>query len=131
MIEHSVIDGAQQERDGFTRRLREALGEAGYPQLGQTQLYKLYNARSAYPVSSHAIRKWMLAQVIPRQHHIETLASWLACDAAWLRYGVGRNKVKQQPVGAREDFVLLQDLSRLDPASKELVYRLVAILKKT
>lgn len=128
MSERDVIGIAQRERDGFAKRLREALASAGSPNLSSSQVAKFFNAQTAFPVSSHAVRKWLLAETIPRQHHIETLATWLACDAAWLRYGVGHQKVKQL-LGSHEDFVLLQEVSRLNPAAKQLVYGLVAILK--
>lgn len=129
MSEHVVIGIAQRERDGFAVRLREALASAGSPHLSSSQVAKFFNSQTAFPVSPHAVRKWLIAEAIPKQHHVETLAKWLACDAAWLRYGVGRQTAKQS-FGSHEDFVLLQELSRLDPTAKQLIYGLVAILKK-
>ena len=129
MREHDLPDIAQQERDAFAKRLREALSSAGSSNITPTQIAKFFNSQTTFPVSTHAVRRWVLGEAIPRQHHVETLASWLACDAAWLRYGVGRQKVKQS-FGSHEDFILLQELSRLDPTAKQLIHGLVAILKK-
>lgn len=122
---------AQQERDGFARRLRDALGPAGHKDLGPTPLSRLFNAKSTHTVSSHAMRKWLMAEAIPRQYHIETFATWLACDAAWLRYGVRRHKVTQRSAADSEALELLRDLSLLHPDAKQLVYGLVVILKAT
>ena len=129
-IQLETIRSAQKERDGFANRLREALASAGFPDVKLPLISQHFNARSTKVVSRHAVRRWLIAEAIPRQHHVETLANWLGCEASWLRYGVERGKVRRPASSLGEDILLLQDLALLDAATKALVYELVAIMKK-
>lgn len=124
------VNGPHKERREFSERLVQALTAAGYPNVGPTKVARMYNARSANPVSCHAVRKWLNCEALPRQYHVETLAEWLACDAAWLRFGGESGVVRQKNSPGQQNLLLLRDLDLLDPVSKHYVYELVEILKR-
>lgn len=117
----------QVERQNFSTRLQQVAYKAGLGETSPAEVARQFNARSSETVTAHAVRKWFLAEAIPKQNHVKTLAHWLACDAAWLRYGVGRETVVEHSKTS-EDLLLLQDLALLDPTAKQLVYGLVSIL---
>lgn len=123
-----TVGSAQAERDGFSKRLKEALELAGYAEVGPSKVAVLYLARSQQVVSIHAVRKWLSGQALPRQHHVEGLAKWLACDAAWLRFGRKVHSKLPQGVSTTEDLSLLRDLAILPPIAKQEIQGLVAIL---
>lgn len=117
----------QVERQNFSTRLRLVADAAGFGKASTAEVARGFNARTSETVSAHAVRKWFLAEAIPKQSHVQTLAHWFACDAAWLRYGVERETVVEHSK-TNEDLLLLQDLALLDPTAKQLVYGLVSIL---
>lgn len=114
----------QAERMGFTRRLREALAAAGHGEWNATQLANGVNGMSGTPVSYAAVRKWLIAEAIPTQGHLVTLAQWLECDPNWLRFGA---PAPDGLAGSESacDLALLEEMALLDTQSKRLVRILV------
>ncbi len=62
-----------------------------------TVVQREYNSRSNQPpISSHAVRKWLMGEAIPTQDRIQVLANWLNVSPSWLRFGeeLGDTKIK-------------------------------------
>lgn len=120
-----------QERKAFSERLTQALNAAGYGAIRPTATARLFNARSPLTVTPHAVRKWMRGGSIPSQKHIQTLAGWLGCDAAWLRYGqpeVQSTDGAGNSASWAHDASLLADLSTLSAEARMLVDEFVRLL---
>lgn len=122
-------NGAQEERDAFASRLRQALREAGYPNVGSSDVARQYITRSPQSVSPQAVRKWLDAETLPRQHHIDCLAAWLNCDPGWLRYGTAVLRAANDDEFSHESVLLLNDLTILSHREKKLVRELVDMLE--
>lgn len=114
----------QAERMGFSRRLREALAAAGNGAWTATQLANGVNSRASEPVSYAAVRKWLIAEAIPTQRHLVTLALLLECEPNWLRFG-SSDPDSFQVSAVETDVALLEELAALDPPSKRLVRVLI------
>lgn len=116
------------ERQAFSDRLARALHGAGHGAIRPTAMARLFNAASPLTVTSHAVRKWMRAGALPSQKHVQTLAGWLACDAAWLRYG--NPPALSAPASSRwsHDAALLADVALLSADARALVDAFMQIL---
>lgn len=127
-----VFDVVQEERRAFADRLRQALTIAGYGDLGPAAVARLYNHHCPAKVSHHAVLKWLKGESMPVQHRLICLADWLQCDSQWLRYGTGTSASEALPRSAKEDSLLLRDLSKLGDDEKQLIAVLVsAMLSRT
>lgn len=129
-VKQGEAGSAQAERVAFSLRLRQALEDAGYHELRVSDMVGHFNARASMPVSGHAVRKWLLAEAIPKQARLEILADWLACDLAWLRFGTDAAPGGAAPEVDKADLALLRDLSRLDRDTKDLIAAMLVILRK-
>ncbi|ODU56719.1 MAG: hypothetical protein ABT02_19595 [Comamonadaceae bacterium SCN 68-20] len=131
-------DGAS----GFAQRLHQALQSQG-KRASPAALEREFNLRYlGKPVTSHAVRKWLLGQSLPTQDKLQVLARWLDVDESWLRWGYGTNgayAAHQAPGSARpsfrnapaltlEDASLLQDWSLLEPPHRRVVRAVIETL---
>lgn len=127
---------------GFAQRLREALQSQG-KRVSPTSLEREFNLRYlGKPVTSHAVRKWLLGQSLPTQDKLQVLARWLDVDEGWLRWGHGAAAASshQAPGAARpsftrnipaltlEDASLLQDWSLLELPHRQVVRAVIETL---
>jgi len=89
------------EREEFSKRLRQALRQAGIAVNSPTRLAEDFSMRHAdMPVTQQAVRKWLNGEAIPTQAKIQALASWLGVGTEWLRFGkeaAGAAHSVQQP----------------------------------
>lgn len=86
--------GNSHEREGFSKRLKQALRGAGMGTPGAIRLKQDFNER--YPgkgVTHQAAQKWLSGEAIPTQDKLRTLADWLGVSIAWLRDGEGKETV--------------------------------------
>ena len=92
------------EKQGFSKRLRESLRRAGAPVEGPTEIAREFNLRyHGTPVTPQAVRKWLEAKSLPSQDKIRALAFWLAISPAWLRFGEPDAKGGRAQAGVRQD----------------------------
>lgn len=133
------------ERKEFAERLQSALRQARQVADSPTALAREFNSR--YPgqaITVHAARKWLMAESIPTQDKLRTLAQWLQVPAEWLRFGGqcstdrdGRQPPIDSALGAmlatmsREDLKLIEALHALEAEERRLVRELVQLFFKT
>ena len=76
------------EKNAFSKRLRDSLRKAGVDHRSSTRVAREFNLRyPGDPVSSQAVRKWLEAASLPSQDKLRALATWLDVPAQWLRFG--------------------------------------------
>ena len=76
------------EKQAFSERLLQALRQAKIQVRSPTRLTLEFNLRyTGKPVTTQAVRKWLLGGAIPSQDKILTLAKWLSISTEWLRFG--------------------------------------------
>src|SRR3989337_4424932 len=76
------------EKQGFSRRLREALRKACPGPVSPTGIAREFNLRyHGNPVTAQAVRKWLAGKSLPPQDKIRALALWLDVQPQWLRFG--------------------------------------------
>lgn len=129
------------ERKEFAARLQSALRQAGQPFDSPTALARGFNSRfPGQAITVHAARKWLMAESIPTQDKLRTLARWLQVPAEWLRFGghVGADgRESPAPVNSsnesllaamsREDLMLVQSLHALEADERRVVRELVRL----
>jgi transcriptional regulator with XRE-family HTH domain len=97
--------------------LISAIEIAGVPD-SATVVPREYNSRSNQPpISSHAVRKWLMGEAIPTQDRIQVLANWLNVSPSWLRFGEELGDTKIKDLTARE-WRLVQGFRRLTDKQK-------------
>lgn len=133
------------ERKEFAERLQAALRQARQPADSPTALARGFNSRfPGTAITVHAARKWLMAESIPTQDKLRTLAQWLQVPAEWLRFGstlpenASENLAPVDPaLGAmlaamsREDLKLVEALHALEADERRLVRELVQLFFKT
>jgi transcriptional regulator with XRE-family HTH domain len=78
------------EKQGFSKRLREALKRVQPAAVGPAAFAREFNLRyEGTPVTVQAVRKWVGGRALPSQDKIRALALWLEVSPQWLRYGEG------------------------------------------
>ena len=93
---------AANEREEFSKRLKQKLRELGIEPLSATRLAHGFNDRfPAHAISAQAARKWLGAEAIPGQAKLKALATWLEVGPEWLRFGQGRRRGDDSPPVAR------------------------------
>lgn len=76
------------EKQGFSRRLRESLRRAQVGVRGAAALAREFNLRyDGTPVTAQAVRKWLSGAALPSQDKLRALALWLEVSPNWLRFG--------------------------------------------
>ncbi len=123
---------AQKERDAFSARLKEALAHQGCPKTGPADVVREFNRRfPGTPVTAHAVRKWLMAESIPAQAKLKTLAEWLGVSPEWLRFGAGEISRLQASEAAPEmDFQLMREIAALSTRDQDVVRTLVKALRR-
>lgn len=129
------------ERKEFALRLQSALRQARQSPESPTALARGFNSRfSGRAITVHAARKWLLAESIPTQDKLRTLAQWLQVPAEWLRFGTQitmNGEQRDAPVDSgmqsllaamsREDLKLVEELHALEAEERHLVREIVQI----
>lgn len=92
------------EKQGFSRRLKEAIRKARIDIDSPTLIAREFNLRyQGDPVSTQAVRKWLAGKALPSQDKIRALASWLDVPAHWLRFGEGDRREERPPSAVRQE----------------------------
>jgi hypothetical protein len=126
------------EKQGFSRRLKEAMRRAQIGSRGATYLAREFNLRyHGDPVTAQAVRKWLVGTALPSQDKIRALARWLEVSVQWLRFGdVDRREeraaghvLKQDAAGYRADAAWPQKkFELLSDAHQSLVLEVIHAL---
>jgi transcriptional regulator with XRE-family HTH domain len=133
------------ERKEFAERLQSALRQARQTADSPTALAREFNSRfPGQAITVHAARKWLMAESIPTQDKLRTLAQWLQVSAEWLRFGgqisvAGEESLtpKDDTLEAmlsamsREDLKLVEALHALQPDERRLVRELIQLFFRT
>ena len=91
IIEVGKYELAQKERFEFSERLISSLKNSNIP-VRVVEIRKLFLQHNIkIPLSSHAIRKWLVGESIPTQEKLRVLADILSVEPNWLRYGEAVN----------------------------------------
>lgn len=92
------------EKEAFTKRLKEALRKAGVDAASFARIAREFNLRyGGDPVSTQAVRKWLTGGALPSQDKIRALAMWLDVGVHWLRFGEAERKQDRAQAGTRQD----------------------------
>lgn len=92
------------EKHGFSKRLRDALREAGLNADSPTRVAREFNLRyHGEAVSPQAVRKWLAGKALPSQDKIRALALWLGVSAQWLRFGEADKREGRLSPAARQE----------------------------
>lgn len=92
------------EKQGFSKRLKEAMRRARIEASSPTLIAREFNLRyHGDPVSTQAVRKWLSGKALPSQDKIRAFGLWLDVPAHWLRFGEGEKKEERQPLAARQE----------------------------
>jgi hypothetical protein len=130
------------ERRNFAQRLQSALRQARQSPDSPSALTRNFNSRyTGQAVTVHAVRKWLVAEAIPTQDKLRTLAQWLQVPADWLRFGTqglqsGHNMTVTVNTETQsllmemthEDLRLVEDLHALQVHERHLVHEFVKLL---
>jgi transcriptional regulator with XRE-family HTH domain len=134
-----------EERQAFAERLQSALRQARQAADSPTALARGFNSRfPGRAITVHAARKWLIAESIPTQDKLRTLAQWLQVPAEWLRFGGALSNADGEgrpPVDhslgsmlaamSREDLKLVEALHALEAEERRLVRELVQLFFRT
>ncbi|HCR88817.1 MULTISPECIES: S24 family peptidase [Psychrobacter] len=85
------MNGSDEAKVAFAKRLNETLTEKGYIQRGRAQRLK---REAGFSVSDRAINKWLNAETLPDHYNIEALARFLGVNFNWLAAGQGIKETK-------------------------------------
>lgn len=92
------------EKQGFSKRLKEAIRRAHIDISSPTLIAREFNLRyHGDPVSTQAVRKWLSGKALPSQDKIRALGLWLDVSAHWLRFGEADRKEERQPLSVRQE----------------------------
>ncbi len=85
------------EKQGFSRRLRDSLKRAKAEAGSSTFVAREFNLRyQGSPVTAQAVRKWLSGKSLPSQDKIQALALWLEVSPHWLRFGESEGRAGRQ-----------------------------------
>lgn len=120
------------EREQFSRRLKEAVRQAGYP-VRPGVLHKLFNSRyTGTSVSTQTVSRWMGGKALPEQDKLQVLAAILGVSPHYLRFGAEVNNpvlAENRPAWAGQLNVLqwqvLQSYLALSGGQQSLVGNLI------
>ena len=125
------------EKQAFTKRLKEALRKAGVDAASFARVAREFNLRyGGDPVSTQAVRKWLTGGALPSQDKIRALAMWLDVGVHWLRFGDADRKQDRVLAGTRQDSPaykaepvwVARKFESLDDAHKRIVLEIVHAL---
>ena len=122
------------EKQGFSKRLRESLKRAAPTAEGPAALAREFNLRyDGTPVTVQAVRKWVGGRALPSQDKIRALALWLEVSPQWLRYGEGETAparaLRQEAAAYRADSGwVAKKYEALNDGHKKMVAELLVAL---
>lgn len=122
------------EKQGFSRRLRETLKRTQAHVGGPAALAREFNLRyDGTPVTVQAVRKWVSGKALPSQDKIRALALWLEVSPQWLRYGEGESAaartLRQEPAAYRADGTwVAKKYEALNDGHKKMIVELIVAL---
>lgn len=92
------------EKQGFSRRLRDSLRRVALDVRNATGVAREFNLRyEGAPVTAQATRKWLEGRALPSQDKIRALALWLDVSPQWLRFGEPESKSSRSPAPLRQE----------------------------
>lgn len=122
------------EKQSFSRRLREALKRAQGGARGPAAIAREFNLRyEGTPVTVQAVHKWISGRALPSQDKLRALALWLEVSPQWLRFGdaegQGGRVARQESAGYRvEPAWVSKKYDALNDAHKRMIVELVVAL---
>ena len=122
------------EKQGFSKRLRESLKRVQPVAEGPAALAREFNLRyEGTPVTVQAVRKWVSGRALPSQDKVRALALWLEVSPQWLRYGEGETvparALRQEPAAYRADASWVsKKYEALNDGHKKMIAELVMAL---
>ncbi|MBI3938321.1 MAG: hypothetical protein HY323_15185 [Betaproteobacteria bacterium] len=123
------------EKQGFSKRLKEAMRKARVEPGSPTRIAREFNLRyHGDPVTTQAVRKWLAGEALPSQDKIRTFALWLDVPPQWLRFGEAdrreiRATARQETATYRvETAALTKKFELLSESHKRMVLELVHAL---
>lgn len=133
MLNHSRLDTIYMqefnEKEAFSKRLKQQLAKKGWVTNSPTWLAKEFNIRySGQSVSIQTASNWLAGTAIPSQDKLQILAAWLDISSQWLRFGEQNAEPDQASTHKNVQFYM-DDLpikiAKLTPKQKQLVYQIV------
>ncbi|MFN7087466.1 MAG: hypothetical protein ACK4N4_12675 [Burkholderiales bacterium] len=125
------------EKQGFSKRLKEAMRHARVDATSPTRVAREFNLRyHGNPVTTQAVRKWLSGLALPSQDKIRVLAGWLEVPAQWLRFGEAESRERRAGFPARQDDAayrtdsawLEKKFEQLDEPHRKMVVEIVLAL---
>lgn len=123
------------EKQGFSKRLKEAMRKARVEPGSPTRIAREFNLRyHGDPVTTQAVRKWLAGEALPSQDKIRTFALWLDVPPQWLRFGEAERRetratARQEAATYRvETASLTKKFELLNEPHKRMVLELVHAL---
>jgi transcriptional regulator with XRE-family HTH domain len=126
------------EKQEFSKRLRDALKRTQAPARGAAGIAREFNLRySGTPVTAQAVGKWLSGKSLPSQDKMRALASWLEVSPQWLRFGEGEapgrtgSVLRQGTAAYRVDpqWLVKKYEALSEPHKKIIVELLIALLR--
>jgi transcriptional regulator with XRE-family HTH domain len=127
----------------FAHRLRHQLQLKGKKD-SPTTLAREFNLRwRGVPVTTNAVRKWMLGESFPTMDKMEILANMLGVAPDWLRWGETRYAPTSATDRAKSEYqvrealpfenmekAVIQDYRLLNSSNQKIVFSLMEIMLK-
>jgi transcriptional regulator with XRE-family HTH domain len=122
------------EKQSFSRRLREALKRAQGGAGGPAAVAREFNLRyDGTPVTVQAVHKWISGKALPSQDKLRALSLWLEVSPHWLRFGedAAAPRARQETAGYRMDpaWVSKKYDALNDPHKRMIAELVIALLK--
>ncbi len=128
----AILTSSISEAQGFSKRLIAALEDNGI-KASATVVARHFNShnRSDKTLTPHAVRNWLLGNVMPRQEHLRVLSNWLKVSPDHLRFGKSQANTPLFQSNGVEHEVSFEDQEFLDKyftltAAQKSVVRSVA-----
>lgn len=123
------------EKAGFTERLKQALQRANNKTLTATELATQFNLRHPFdPITPQAAQKWLTGKARPTPDKTRTLATWLDVPFHWLSYGSPESPATKHSVSAQgrtvpgelspQEWQLIEKVRCLTAQQQSLVYEI-------
>lgn len=125
---------AAHEREGFRKRLEEALKKRGVHPVSPTRLAEDVGRIMGRKVSAQAARKWLEGDAVPTIEKLKALGTLLQVAPYWLEYGDQgpiRGTAAQPPQAYRvslSDRDLVKRYRRLDERQQQAIAEIITAL---
>jgi hypothetical protein len=121
------------EKQGFSKRLRDSLRRAGVRHGSPAEIAREFNLRyEGTSVTPQAVRKWLAGLSLPSQDKMRALALWLETSPQWLRFGEGEGatpRLRQESAGYRvESGWVAKKYDALSDAHKKMAVEIILAL---